>query len=305
VDYDFIELDEALDRGYLATVLGPRRKVSMLASRGCRFNCLFCAAKRMNGGVLRHHSVEHMCREIRLLYARHRIRMVILQDDNVTQDREFLKDLLRGITGMGLPGLRMEFGIGARLENLDAEMLDLLKRAGAAKVTIAPESGSDRVRRSMGKDMRREDIIRAAGMVRAAGLSLQGYFIVGYPGETPAERRETYRMIRELGCDVFSLHKYQAIPGTASFGRLVKTGLVAGDHTDDGGLIGDSLPNFNGEDPKTLDRELMLAYAGFYLRRPWKVLHLLRMASKGGLTRAALGTLKAGISPSPNAAGRI
>jgi radical SAM superfamily enzyme YgiQ (UPF0313 family) len=296
IDYGFIELERALKGGYLATAIGPKRKASMMLSRGCEYNCRYCTAQWMYGRDLRHYSVEYLARQIRLLYDRYRVREIIFQDDNATQGRTFFMDLLRGIIALGMPDMEFEFGRGVRLETLTEEMLDLMKRAGFKRVTIAPESGSDRIRDMMGKDMRRESIENAARLIRAAGLSLQGYFIVGYPSETPEERQETYRMIRELKFDVFSLHKYQAIPGSTAFRQLVAKGQVTPDHTDEAHLIGDPLPNYNNEDPKVLDKEILKTYARFYVTRPWRLVNLLRMASLGGLARAVFGTIRDGVA---------
>jgi radical SAM superfamily enzyme YgiQ (UPF0313 family) len=295
VDWEFLQLERAFARGYMSTIMGPKRKVAMFASRGCEYACHFCAAPLLNGHALRHWSVEFLTREIRYLYDRYGVRRIYFMDDNGTQDRAFFKDLCRGIADLGLRDLSVELYRGIRLENLDEEMLHLMRRAGFDMATIAPESGSERVRKLMHKDMTDADIRRAAKMVRDAGLSLQAYFIIGYPGETAAERRESYRYIYDLGLDVFSLHKYMALPGTPTFLKLVKDGRIPRDHTDSSHLIGEELPNYNGDLPAEIDREILFAYIKFYARYPWKIVHLLRMASAGGLWRSLSGTARAGV----------
>ena len=295
VDWEFIELERAFRRGYMSTVLGPKRKVALFATRGCEYACNFCAAPLMNGQRLRHWSVEFVTREIKMLYERYGVRIIYFMDDNGTQDRAFFKDLCRGIIELQLPELALDLYRGVRLENLDEEMVRLMARAGFRHLTIAPESGSERVRALMRKDMSDRDIRRAAKLIRDAGLSVQGYFIVGYPGETADERRESYRYIYDLGLDVFSLHKYMALPGTPAFRKLVTIGKLKRDHTDESHLIGESLPNYNGDLPADIDREIFFEYAKFYARRPWNLVHLLRMASAGGLWRSLSGTAHAAI----------
>ena len=295
VDWDFIQLERAFSRGYMRTVLGARRKVAMFATRGCEYACNFCAAPLLNGHGLRHWSVDFLTREIRMLYDRYGVRRIYFMDDNATQDRAFFKNLCRGIADLRLPGLNIELYRGVRLENLDDEMVRLMQQAGFDMLTIAPESGSERVRKLMHKEMTDADIRKAAQMIRNANLSLQGYFIIGYPGETAAERRESYRYIYELGLDVFSLHKYMALPGTAMFLKLVKQGRIPRDYTDESHLIGEGLPNYNSELPAGIDREILFEYMKFYARYPWKIVHLLRMASAGGLWRSLSGTAHAGL----------
>ncbi len=295
VDWEFIGLERAIDRGYMRTVLGPRRKAPMFATRGCEYACNFCTAPLMNGQALRHYSVDYLTTEIRMLYETYGVRMIYLMDDNATQDRDFFKSLCRGIIDLGLPDFTLELYRGVRLENLDAEMVALMKRAGFNALTIAPESGSERVRKLMRKDMETDDIRRATKMIRDAGLSVQAYFIIGYPGETADERQETYRFIEDLDFDVFSLHKYMALPGTAAFRKLVKLRKISKDHTDESHLIGEGLPNYNGDLPADIDREIFQTYARFYLRRPWKIAQLLHMASAGGLWRSLSGTARAAL----------
>ncbi len=283
VDYEFIELERALRKGYMQTLLGPRRKLAMFATRGCEYACNFCTAPIMNGTRLRHYSVEYLTREISTVYERYGIRQILFMDDNATQDVAFFKDLCRGIIALGLHDLEIELYRGVRLENLDEEMVRLMKHANFKVVTIAPESGSERVRKLMKKEMSTESIRRAARLVKDAGLWLQAYFIIGYPGETAAERRESYRLIDELDLDIFELHQYVAIPGTGSFLKLVKDGRLRRDHTEEAFINGGAgVPNFNG-DSAQVDREIFLAYSRFYLRKPWRIHQLLRLVSLGGL----------------------
>lgn len=180
-------------------------------------------------------------------------------------------------------------------ENLDEEMLHLEPIAGFKTLTIAPESGSDRVRKLMEKDMRDADIRRAAAMIRAAGLSLQGYFKIGYPGETSAERRTSYDLIYELGLDVFGLHKFMPLPGTASFLKLIEEGRITRDYLSEAHFVGEERSNLNGELPANIDREILFEDIKFYARHPWKIIALLRLASAGGPWRAFSGATRRGM----------
>lgn len=295
VDYDFIQLDRAIARGYMSTVLGAPRKVAMFTSRGCEYACNFCTAPLMNGQAHRHYSVPYLLRELRRVYDRHGVRMVYLMDDNALQDVAFFKDFCRGVIGLGLRDLVLELYRGVRLEALDEELLSLMKRANFKVVTIAPESGSERVRALMHKEMAQADIYRAARMVKRAGLWLQAYFIVGYPTETRDERRQTYDLIDALEVDIFEIHKYMALPGTGSFLRLVKAGKLQRDHVDDRHFIGESIPNYNG-DGREVDREILREYLRFYARHPLRVRQLLHLVSKGGIWRSFTGIVQSGVA---------
>jgi radical SAM superfamily enzyme YgiQ (UPF0313 family) len=72
-----------------------------------------------------------------------------------------------------------------RLDDLTPTILDLLRRSGERTITIAPETGSDRLRRVINKTVTNDEILKAADMVFAAGMdNLKLYFMIGLPTET-------------------------------------------------------------------------------------------------------------------------
>ena len=71
-----------------------------------------------------------------------------------------------------------------RLDDLTPTILDLLRRSGEKTVTIAPETGSDRLRRVINKTVTNDDILAAAEMIFASGMeNLKLYFMIGLPTE--------------------------------------------------------------------------------------------------------------------------
>lgn len=75
-----------------------------------------------------------------------------------------------------------------RADCIDAELLELLKASGYKTITIAPEAGSERLRRVINKDMTDEVILNAVSLVKEAGLNrVKLYFMVGLPSETDAD----------------------------------------------------------------------------------------------------------------------
>ena len=72
-----------------------------------------------------------------------------------------------------------------RLDDLTPTILRLLRQSGEKTITIAPETGSDRLRRVVNKTMTNDEILAAAEMIFAAGMeNLKLYFMIGIPTET-------------------------------------------------------------------------------------------------------------------------
>jgi radical SAM superfamily enzyme YgiQ (UPF0313 family) len=82
-----------------------------------------------------------------------------------------------------------------RLDDLTPAILSLLRRSGERTITIAPETGSDRLRRVINKTVTNDEILAAADMIFASGFeNLKLYFMIGLPTETDAD----LEAIREL-----------------------------------------------------------------------------------------------------------
>jgi radical SAM superfamily enzyme YgiQ (UPF0313 family) len=72
-----------------------------------------------------------------------------------------------------------------RLDDLTPQILGLLRASGERTVTIAPEVGSDRLRRVVNKTITNEEILAATEMIFAAGMeNLKLYYMIGIPTET-------------------------------------------------------------------------------------------------------------------------
>jgi radical SAM superfamily enzyme YgiQ (UPF0313 family) len=72
-----------------------------------------------------------------------------------------------------------------RLDDLTPTIIRLLRQSGEKTITIAPETGSDRLRRVINKTVTNDEILSAAEMIFASGMeNLKLYFMIGLPTET-------------------------------------------------------------------------------------------------------------------------
>jgi len=96
-------------------------------------------------------------------------------------DHPQIEEILTSLVEMG-------FGISPaslRLDDLTPTILALLRQSGEKTITIAPETGSDRLRRVINKTITNDEIISAAELIFASGMeNLKLYFMIGLPTET-------------------------------------------------------------------------------------------------------------------------
>jgi radical SAM superfamily enzyme YgiQ (UPF0313 family) len=72
-----------------------------------------------------------------------------------------------------------------RLDDITPTILRLLRQSGEKTITIAPETGSDRLRRVVNKTLTNDEILEAAEMIFASGMeNLKLYFMIAIPTET-------------------------------------------------------------------------------------------------------------------------
>jgi radical SAM superfamily enzyme YgiQ (UPF0313 family) len=116
--------------------------------------------------------------------------------------------------------VRMGYSISPaslRLDDLTPMILNLLRQSGERAVTIAPETGSDRLRRVINKTVTNDEILAAAEMIFASGMeNLKLYFMIGLPTETD----EDLVAIRDLTLQMREVMLRHARP-RGHIGRIV------------------------------------------------------------------------------------
>jgi hypothetical protein len=66
-------------------------------------------------------------------------------------------------------------------------------------------------------------------MVKKAELDVRGFFMIGYPGETAEDLKETVKLMRRCRLDFINIGRFVPIPGTPVFDELVESGEITAD----------------------------------------------------------------------------
>ena len=128
-------------------------------------------------------------------------------------DHPEIERLLRGLLDMGYSISPASL----RLDDLTDPIVRLLKESGERSITIAPETGSDRLRRVINKTVTNDEILAAAEIIFANGIeNLKLYFMIGLPTETD----EDLEAIRELTVQLRNIMLKHARP-RGHIGRIV------------------------------------------------------------------------------------
>ena len=116
---------------------------------------------------------------------------------SVTQHPEF-SELLRWLNGERFADTRISVS-SVRASTVTQELATILANRGSKSLTIAIESGSERMRELVNKKLQTEEIYAAARHAKAGGLSgLKLYGMVGLPGENEEDVEATAALLLAL-----------------------------------------------------------------------------------------------------------
>lgn len=165
----------------------------LLASRGCPFGCIFCAAHLINGKAVRRRRPDDLLDEIQFLIDTYGIAQYAFTDSSFMLDREHVREVCQGIVDRGFD-IRWEciYEVqgNADLEELDS-LFGLMYRAGCRRFGFSPESASPKIIETIGKHFDPEHLRRVIALAVKHELEITGFFMAGFPGETMEDLRKT------------------------------------------------------------------------------------------------------------------
>ncbi len=208
--YDIERFFYLQTHGYCARPIGyGNREVSIITSRGCPYNCVFCSIHPAMGKKWRAHSAEYVLRHIAYLKERYNIDLIHFEDDNFSLNRQRYDAILDGMTANKLD-IKWDPTNGLRADSLDEEAIRKAMKTGCQYIVIAIESGVQRVLDEViDKKLRLDKVVEIARICKRLKIELYAYYVIGFPGETLREVEQTFLFARRM------LLKYSLFPQVA------------------------------------------------------------------------------------------
>lgn len=148
-------------------------------SRGCPFNCHFCANRHLVHGPVRYRSANHIVDEIEYLKREYGVRALAIKDDNsIPLSREAAVPFL---TAIGRTGILWRGQ--SRANGIDEDMVILAKQSGCTDIAIGIESASAAVLALINKRIDLDKAKEYIALLHRHGIGVRLHFILGLPGE--------------------------------------------------------------------------------------------------------------------------
>ncbi len=203
--------------------------MQMLTSRGCPYRCSFCPSSRF-WQKARFHSAEYVVREMKEISEKYKnVEGIVIWDDLFIADKKRVKNILELMKKEGL-NERFYFSSTARANLMDIEICKILKEMNVKAISFGLESGSDKILSYLkGGNVTVKQNRNAIKIAKKSGFFTSGYFIIGSPGETEDDLKQTLSLMQDKNLDTAMVFQLTPFPGTVVWEDAKKMNMVSED----------------------------------------------------------------------------
>lgn len=212
----------------------PGDEMVILGGRGCPYDCTYCSnhalRKAADGRYVRMRSPDGILREVAHLHGQYPHRRIFLELETLDCYKGWTLELCDKLAAFNasVPD-PVAFGSNYRINprTIDEELFSALERANFREINIGLESGSERIRRDVLKrDYTNDDVLTVVSMARSHGMKINVYNMIGLPGESLDDHKETVRLNRLMQPDGHFTGIFYPYPGTALYRTCIQQGLI-------------------------------------------------------------------------------
>jgi radical SAM superfamily enzyme YgiQ (UPF0313 family) len=185
-------------------------------SRGCKYNCEFCAIKSIYPGKQVSRPIDEVIGEISGLDKR----PLFIVDDNICQNSDSFKEFL-----VKIAPLKKRWACQVSIDiSRDDGLMELLGRSGCIMVVMGIESLDEGNLKQMNKssNLRIKDIKSAIEKFRKLGIMIYGTFVFGYDNDDENQFEKAVSLAKSLKFAIANFNLLYPYPGTELYTRLEK-----------------------------------------------------------------------------------
>ncbi|MGA2032300.1 MAG: radical SAM protein [Thermoguttaceae bacterium] len=241
----------------------------VVTSRGCPYECTFCASPKLCGRRIRFRSPRNVIDEVHYLVDNYGVKEIHFEDDNLTLKRSHIEEICRLLIAEEIQ-ISWACPNGIRADKVDAELISLMKRSGCYYFAFGVESANAQILRNIKKQESLATINDSIKMARKAGICCQGFFVFGLPGETAETLVETIHFASSSNLSRAQFLILDVLPGCELWDTL--DGQFCPNWSKDSFREPEWLPS--GMTRNQLVRAQICAFRKFYFANPGRLFRL-------------------------------
>jgi radical SAM superfamily enzyme YgiQ (UPF0313 family) len=202
--------------------IGNKPWAPIIASRGCVGRCVFCNAFSHWGDMVRFRSAENILDEVEILYHQHGVRLLAFNDDAFPLRKSQCVDFCNGLIDRKL---NVAWQTTTRGDVVDADLCELMHRAGCFMVAVGVESGSPAIHANLKKHLDLDRAAQSLKLIRDAGMISYALLMIGNPGESNQTIAETQNWLLSARPNWYSFVRgVLVVPGTELCNMAIEHG---------------------------------------------------------------------------------
>ncbi len=249
----------------------------IMVSRGCPFQCIYCAGNLSYGRIVRFRSAKNVIDEVKECIKKYNINYVNINDDTITLKKDLLYEICDNFKKLGI-----KWGCLTRVDVVTKEMLQRMVDSGCIRTNFGVESGSQKILDLTKKNIKIEQIKTAFKYAYEAGLKIKdaGFLIGQHPDETLDDVKKTLHLMKEIRPTFASVTITVPFPGTELNRMMKERGCLGKENWENFVMFGKKpewrTKYFSSEDLVRLQKWVMRKY---YLRLGYIIPKLLEIRS--------------------------
>jgi len=197
-------------------------KASLIATRGCPFNCYYCSRPAVSN-IVRCRDPKDIVAEMEALHANCKGEY-LFQDDSLTINRDHTVELCKEMLASQK---KFHWAGYTRVDLVDEQLLALMAKAGCFSLTFGIESGDEKLRNEIvKKHFTNKQIIKIVNLCNKFHIDADGFFIFGHPTETKKQLQKTIDFILNNNFNIVGVSIATPFPGSKLWDYAVEDKVI-------------------------------------------------------------------------------
>lgn len=201
----------------------PEAFGNIFASRGCPYNCIFCASHKVWTKKVRYRSPQNVVDEIKEIKKTFKTNQFRFEDDSFTLNKRFVESVCALLIKEKLD---IKWTTETRVDLVTDDLIKKMKSAGCEDITMGVESGDEKTLKRIKKGITIEQIRNANRILKENKMGFSAFFMVGFPWETKKEIDKTVSLMKELDPSMAAFSVATPYPGTELYDFCVSERLI-------------------------------------------------------------------------------